>query len=639
MFNSDQRSIISKLLALAFLFSLTRYLVISRLLTPRKSMTLGLSLYQDLWVQLCYSFPLFLASFLSLVTIKEARHSRGNLENTLFRVKLLFLLANIVQLVGPLVSTYTKENLKINSWLDHLDIISENSAKPGLWDLSFMFVFLTKSKLSITSSLGLSYEHGLQIHRFLGFLSSFWFSFHSIGYIVIYAIENKLSESLFPLSTRLGWINFPGVLAFGCLIMICATSYHRFRRRNYNLFYLVHMTWIFYIIGLLIHDIETLVVLFPTILLYLIDKIILYTSISYSFDATLIKVTDEVVKLILPLPPHACNGISPGQFMLLRVPSVSRFQYHPFSISAIDSTHLSFIIRKAGPWTKRLFGTLDHQIGTCKINVSCLGPISSIHLPAHTDRVLVIAGGVGIAKFATGKFLEKFSGKIIWTIRSIDELNYINWEDSVKKSDCYWIIYISSGLAKTRPTTKSLSSMEHAFTFEDISKLPRPFSRTHHSLIVILALVISIPLFLVFRTFTNPSDLCRSDKGYIHNFWRCRLSFVILPFFVPLTVVIALGMFSTYIHRSHPSNTRSQQTNQEDAFGCEDTHAGLLDLEEFQRRYGQKVQFHSKRLDLQKVDIGHYDEILVCGGAKLRKGVKALCENANVEFVDEGTNF
>jgi len=52
-----------------------------------------------------------------------------------------------------------------------------------------------------------------------------------------------------------------------------------------------------------------------------------------------------------------------GQYAYLNIPSVSKFQWHPFSIASDESSGtINFVIKNAGDWTGKLIEQLQDEI-------------------------------------------------------------------------------------------------------------------------------------------------------------------------------------------------------------------------------------------------------------------------------------
>jgi len=89
----------------------------------------------------------------------------------------------------------------------------------------------------------------------------------------------------------------------------------------------------------------------------------------------------------------------PGQYAFLNIPQLSKFQWHPFSISSNPSQHyISFHIKDMSKlsWTRRLAGlSMDGTFGP-ELVVNVDGPYG--YPPDYLDFevLILVAGGVGI---------------------------------------------------------------------------------------------------------------------------------------------------------------------------------------------------------------------------------------------------
>lgn len=70
--------------------------------------------------------------------------------------------------------------------------------------------------------------------------------------------------------------------------------------------------------------------------------------------------------------------------MFVNVPSISKVQWHPFTITSssyLESEKLSVIIKGEGSWSKKLFQTLSSPSSVDGLDVSVEGPYG----PASTN--------------------------------------------------------------------------------------------------------------------------------------------------------------------------------------------------------------------------------------------------------------
>lgn len=108
----------------------------------------------------------------------------------------------------------------------------------------------------------------------------------------------------------------------------------------------------------------------------------------------------DIMKIRLPRVFH----FQAGQYAELKVPQISKWQWHPFTIaSAPHEPELVFYIKAVGDWTTALYSLFGDQIaleGGMDVEVHIRGPFGA---PAQHvgqfDRVILIGGGVGATPF------------------------------------------------------------------------------------------------------------------------------------------------------------------------------------------------------------------------------------------------
>jgi FAD-binding domain/Ferric reductase like transmembrane component/Ferric reductase NAD binding domain len=106
-----------------------------------------------------------------------------------------------------------------------------------------------------------------------------------------------------------------------------------------------------------------------------------------------------VLQLRLPRVFH----FQAGQYAELKVPSISRTQWHPFTIaSAPHESELVFYVKAAGNWTTELFQQFENSALTEDIAIHIRGPYGA---PAqHVDQfehLILVGGGVGATPFCS----------------------------------------------------------------------------------------------------------------------------------------------------------------------------------------------------------------------------------------------
>lgn len=109
---------------------------------------------------------------------------------------------------------------------------------------------------------------------------------------------------------------------------------------------------------------------------------------------TEIQIMDEAVlrlSIVRSTPPRRWWPCKFGQYVFVRIPDISRFEWHPFTISRHDHQQLQLYIKDSGNWTGRL-RTLK---GLQRVHVD--GPFGApCQWFYQYDHAIVVATGIGI---------------------------------------------------------------------------------------------------------------------------------------------------------------------------------------------------------------------------------------------------
>lgn len=199
----------------------------------------------------------------------------------------------------------------------------------------------------------------------------------------------------------------PGWTGIACLSMfwvISLLSEPHVRKWSYEVFQLGHLL-MFPFLGLAAAHGTARLLQFPMLGFWLVAPTLLvlgerslriYRGIA-TVPAVAEVLDDDTVTLTVRKPHGKHWRYSAGQYVFLQVPSVSFFQWHPFTISACSEDMLQLHIKSDGDWTSKL-----RDLPTGKdIQVGIDGPFGA---PAQRfyeyDRALIIGAGVGVTPFS-----------------------------------------------------------------------------------------------------------------------------------------------------------------------------------------------------------------------------------------------
>lgn len=193
-----------------------------------------------------------------------------------------------------------------------------------------------------------------------------------------------------------GWTGIVALVTF-TLIVICSTPLAR--RWSFELFQYSHLLIYPMIILLMFHGAGHLlqypllgfVLALPTALVFL-ERISRLFRICKGMIANVQPANGDVMKLSFPETKNSrWWPYKIGQYVLVRMPAISTWEWHPFTISRYRNGEFQLYVKQSGEWTKALSRLQGPQI----VNVD--GPFGA---PAQQfyqyDHCIVIATGIGV---------------------------------------------------------------------------------------------------------------------------------------------------------------------------------------------------------------------------------------------------
>ncbi|CAL2257901.1 unnamed protein product [Prunus armeniaca] len=162
---------------------------------------------------------------------------------------------------------------------------------------------------------------------------------------------------------KTGRIYLAGEICLVTGLVIWITSLPQIRRKQFEIFYYTHHLYMVFLVFFLFHAGDChFYMVFPGIFLFGLDKLLL---IIQSRPETCILSAriflSKAIELILPKDPGP--KYTPTSIIFVKVPSISKYEWHSFSItssSRVDDNTISIMIKSEGSWTS----SLSHMIQT-----------------------------------------------------------------------------------------------------------------------------------------------------------------------------------------------------------------------------------------------------------------------------------
>lgn len=283
-------------------------------------------------------------------------------------------------------------------WQTKLRSISLRLGYIGNICWAFLFFPVTRGS-SILPLVGLTSESSIRYHIWLGHLSMVLFSAHTVGFIIYWVITHQ-TALLLEWSSM--WVsNVAGEIAIIFALAIWVTSLPRVRRKMFEVFFYTHHLYILYIFFYVLHvGAAYFCMILPGVFLFVIDR---YLRLLQSRRRAKLDSARTLSCGTLELSFAKCPGLTynPTSILFINVPSISKLQWHPFTItsnSSLEADKLSIIVKSEGSWSQKLYKELSSSLDHLEVSVE--GPYgpSSSHFLRH-DSLVMVSGGSGIAPF------------------------------------------------------------------------------------------------------------------------------------------------------------------------------------------------------------------------------------------------
>ncbi|GER56781.1 ferric reduction oxidase 8 [Striga asiatica] len=236
--------------------------------------------------------------------------------------------------------------------------------------------------LSVLRLLRIQFEASVRYHIWLANAMIFFATLHGAGTFFIWGLKRQIYNEMWRWQKK-GRIYLVGEMALITALIIWLTALPQIRRRCFRLFYYTHHL---YIVFLLLRILQSR------------PKTCILSARVFPCGA---------VELRLPKDPNL--KYRPTSLIFLKIPSISKLQWHPFSITSSSSTDhntITVIVKSGGQWTNSLHDQItgDDQDSEAdqrmRISVAIGGPYGpdSFEFLRH-DNLLMVAGGIGITPF------------------------------------------------------------------------------------------------------------------------------------------------------------------------------------------------------------------------------------------------
>ncbi|XP_042500888.1 ferric reduction oxidase 8, mitochondrial [Macadamia integrifolia] len=295
------------------------------------------------------------------------------------------------------------KSMKLNLWQFKLMKIGTRFGLLAEACLALLLLPILRG-MALFRLLGLQFEASVRYHVWLGTSMIFFSTLHGLSMLFVWGVKNRILDEA-GLWQRTGRIYLAGEIALVTGLVIWITSLPQVRRRQFELFYYTHHLYVIFFIYFLFHVGDRhFYMVFGGILLFALDKLLRIIQSRVETCVLSARIFPcHVLELILRKPLGL--KYNPTSVIFMKVPSISKFQWHPFSVTSssnVDKDTISVMIRCDGEWTSSLYNMITGDADQSKcIPVAVEGPYG----PADSnnflryDSLILVAGGIGITPF------------------------------------------------------------------------------------------------------------------------------------------------------------------------------------------------------------------------------------------------
>lgn len=264
---------------------------------------------------------------------------------------------------------------------------------------------------------GIPFERMIKYHRWCGYFLAVPLFIHCLSYAPDFFIDQT------HITGTITWITY---------ILIVATSIIIVRRFSFELFYFTHFLFFVYLIVAFIHDRYVIAFGSPGLVMYGIDLLLRVVRYFTTSDKTLEVVQMEEDMACLRLKKKF--NYKAGQYAFVLIPSISRLQWHPYTISsAPQESTLTIHVKDNGSWSRAVTRIPNGKNITVKVD----GPYGKVGIRYRRYKaVALFCAGAGITPiisvlkdiyFRKQKQDEKCLVERVYLFWSVPRVGCLDW--------------------------------------------------------------------------------------------------------------------------------------------------------------------------------------------------------------------
>ncbi|KAL2918059.1 oxidoreductase activity, acting on NAD(P)H, oxygen as acceptor [Polyrhizophydium stewartii] len=349
-------------------------------------------------------------------------------------ISVILILTNIAWWLFPVISRFYwagrgRPPTNVRGWFE---FISRAAGPAGTWDAGLAVIFAIRENQMAKAVAGNDagqYHRVIRFHIALGYASFGLLMFHTVYYLVIYGIDNTLTNKMLPWNTSRGYTNFAGLISVIGLVLMVVTSIFKVRRKNYRLFYWVHQLYTVFFLFAFVHDSMVFYLLSFPVVFFVFDRLLPRLKTLRNTHAMLTRVSPTIVRIDVPISPAFADSslYAPGDWVNVLVPSVSWLNWHAFSIASFAHTSpniYSIFVKERGSWTSKVVGLGAGEGVVVPVKIDgVFGARSTLYL--EHEHLVLVGAGTGLAALIPYLFQYARSAKgritLVWIARTAAE--------------------------------------------------------------------------------------------------------------------------------------------------------------------------------------------------------------------------
>ncbi|TVY88172.1 Ferric/cupric reductase transmembrane component, partial [Lachnellula willkommii] len=326
------------------------------------------------------------------------------------------------------------------------------------------WIVATSMKANLISMItGIGHERLGVFHRWGGYLCLFLSLVHAVPFYIQPVWDDgglSIYQKLYPFSNGSGYIYGTGIACLVPLGWLCVGSLPFLRSLAYELFAMLHTPVAIAYVGLLFWHCHNYLTswsfLWATVAIWVVSYFLRIFNLNWlkpwrnawliGDEAAVTLMAENAIKVTIPTQ----MSWRPGQYVYLRMPGISIFENHPFTISSLCSEDFpseygdlyrdcTLVFRPFGGFTRRVLDTAIEK-GPFKTYRAYLdGPYGGMQRElAAFDTVILFAGGSGITAIVSqllnlikrmrdGKAVTK-KIEVVWALKRLEAMDWFREE-------------------------------------------------------------------------------------------------------------------------------------------------------------------------------------------------------------------